>query len=205
MAEPSDVSSTSAEFSFTVVASILRPQGRRGEVLCVLLTDFPEKFAERPRVFLFAPGDVAAGRADAAREVALEDFWLPQGKNAGRVVLKLGDSNSIEDAEKLAGLQVAVPLQERAALDEGEFFTADLLGCEIVTAAGTIGRVVEVDHALTGSPLLVVHNDSGEEFLVPLVKAYMKHTDLAAKRLEMELPEGLLEINKPEPKAKSEG
>jgi 16S rRNA processing protein RimM len=188
------------------VASILRPQGRRGEVLCVLLTDFPEKFSERSRVFLFAPGDVAANRAEAAREVELEDFWMPQGKNAGRVVLKLGLSNSITEAEKLAGLEVAIPLEERAALEEGEFFTADLLDCEIVTAAGTIGRVAEVDHQLTGSPLLVVRNDSGEEFLVPLVKAYLKHTDIAGKRLEMELPEGLLEINKPDPKEKaSEG
>lgn len=206
MAEQSEIPNTPSGFPYTVVASILRPQGRVGEVLCVLLTDFPEKFSERSRVFLFAPGDVVASRADAAREVELEDFWMPQGKNAGRVVLKLGGSDSISDAEKLAGLEVAIPLEERAALDDDEFFTADLLDCEIVTASGTIGRVVEVDHALTGSPLLVVHNEAGEEFLVPLVKAYMKHTDLAGKRLEMELPAGLLEINKPEPKERaSEG
>ena len=196
-------SSLSAAFPFTIVAVVLRPQGRHGEVLCELLTDFPEKFAERQRVYLLAPGDVAPQRAEAAREVTLESYWLPVGKNAGRVVLKLGDSNSIEDAGKLARVEVAIPREERVPLEQGDFYVEDLLGCEIVTADGTIGRVREVDHALTGSPLLIVHNEAGEEFLVPLVKAYLKSTDIKGKRLEMELPEGLLEINKPEPKAKS--
>ena len=55
--------SSESSFPYTLLAKIVRPQGRQGEVLCDLLTDFPEKFSERKRLFLIAEDDlVAAGR-----------------------------------------------------------------------------------------------------------------------------------------------
>lgn len=185
---------------FVIVASILHPQGRRGEVLCKLLTDFPEKFSERKRLFLLTESDLDGQRADHAREIALEDFWMPQGKNAGRIVLKFAGCDSIDDAEKLTGLAVAIPSEERAALAQDEFFAGDLIGCEIVTEEGVIGRVRDVDTATAGTALLVLQNDGGEEILVPLAKAYLLKVDIAGKRIEMKLPEGLVEINQREPK-----
>jgi 16S rRNA processing protein RimM len=187
-----------ADFPFTVVASVVRSRGVRGEVLCELRTDFPEKFAERKRLFLLAAADIEAERGDRAREVSLEDFWMPTGKNAGRIVLKFQGCDTMDDADKLRGMAVAIRREERAQLGDGEFFTDDLVGCEIVTEGEQIGRVVSVDTVTTGSALLVVEDASGAEVLVPLVKAYLVNVDLAAKRIVMHLPEGLLEVNRPE-------
>jgi 16S rRNA processing protein RimM len=186
-----------ARFAYTVLARIVRPQGRHGEVLADLLTDFPEKFKERREIFLLAGETAATATEASARAAELEDFWLPQGKSAGRVVLKLAGCDSINDAEKLAGLLVAIPQEKRAQLDEDEFYIADLVGCEIVTAAGTIGTVESVDTISSGMPLLVVRAPDGAEILLPFVQRFLKKADIAGKRIEVEIPEGLLEINRP--------
>jgi 16S rRNA processing protein RimM len=188
-------------FPYILVAAIVRPQGRHGELLCDLLTDFPEKFAERKHLFLLSESDVDTGLAESAREIALQDFWMPHGKNAGRIVLKFAGCDSIEEAEKLAGFSVAIPTQDRALLNEDEFFIGDLIGCEIVTADGTIGTVQDVDTATAGTTLLTVINAAGEEILIPLVKAYLLKADIPAKRIEMALPKGLVEINRREAKS----
>jgi 16S rRNA processing protein RimM len=189
-----------AAFPYTLVASVVRSRGIRGEVVCELLTDFPEKFAERKQLFLLTAADADAQRGDRPRQVALEDFWMPTGKNAGRIVLKFSGCDSMDDADTLAGMIVAIPHEQRAMLAEDEFFTGDLEGCEIVTESGTIGRVEKVDTATTGTALLVVKDAAGAEILVPLVKAYLVKVDIAARRIEMKLPDGLLDVNKPEPK-----
>ena len=181
---------TQTPFPYTILAEILRPQGRHGEVLCLLLTDFPEKFAERKQLILLTK-DTAK-----IRETTLEDFWMPQGRNAGRIVLKFSGCDSIDDAEKLARLLVGVPHEARAALDEDQFFVGDLVGCEIVTDNGTIGRVEDVDTSGSASPLLVVRDVSGAEVLLPLVKAYLRKVDLDSRKIEMTLPEGLVEVNR---------
>jgi 16S rRNA processing protein RimM len=192
-------------FAYTVLARVVRPQGRHGEVLADLLTDFPEKFAERRQVFLLPPEVAEAQTAsDTATEAELEDFWMPQGKNAGRVVLKFAGCDSISEAEALGGLLVAIPQEQRAQLDQDEFYIADLVGCEIVTATGTVGQVEAVDTVSSGTPLLVVRTQDGAELLLPFVQKFLKSADIAGKRIEMQLPEGLLEINQAPEKSPTE-
>jgi 16S rRNA processing protein RimM len=176
---------------WVVVAKIVRPQGRRGEVLADLLTDFPERFAERRRLFLLAAKPKPGGAV--AKEVALERYWLHQG----RVVLKFAGVESISDAETLRGLEVAIPRAERAQLDEDSVYIADLIGCRLIDArsGAEVGEIVDVDRETTATALLVVNTASSGEVLVPFVKSYRPSLDLAAKRISMELPEGLLDLN----------
>src|SRR5271168_1985218 len=130
---------------WVVVARIVRPQGRNGEALAELLTDFPERFAERKRLFLLSP-------KTSPRAVELERHWLHQG----RVVLKFAGVESINDVEKLRGLEVAVPRRERAPLEDGAVYLADLIGCVLVDSrAGTeVGRIGDVDRESSATPLL---------------------------------------------------
>ena len=171
---------------WVIVAKIVRPQGRHGEALADLLTDFPERFAERKRLFLLA----AKGEP---RPIDLENHWLHQG----RVVLKFAGIDSINDVETLRGLEVAVPRTERAPLEDGAVYIDDLIGCTLIDSrAGTeVGKIIDVDRESTSTELLVVQGSSKEELLVPFVKAFQPKIDLAAKRIEMALPDGLLEIN----------
>lgn len=174
---------------WVIVAKIVRPQGRHGEALAELLTDFPERFAERKRLFLLTP-------KSSPREVTLERHWLHQG----RIVLKFAGVDSINDVETLRGLEIAIPIAERAPLEDGAIYIADLIGSTLIDSRTTseIGEIIEVDRESTSSPLLVVKSVAKQEILVPFVKAFHPIFDDAAKQLTMELPEGLLEINTPD-------
>src|SRR5271156_4390241 len=101
------------------LARIRRPQGRKGEVFADILTDFPEKFAERRRLWLITDPDSPRARTNPApRDVELIPHWL----HKGGIVLHLAQSTSISDAETLAGLIVAIPLAERAPLEADEVY-----------------------------------------------------------------------------------
>jgi 16S rRNA processing protein RimM len=180
---------------WTVLAQIVRAQGRRGEVLAELLTDFPERFADRRRLFLLPP------RSESSREMQLEGHWLPQGKSAGRVVLKFASIDSITDAETLRGFEVAIPREERAPLDEDAQYVGDLIGCSLIDVANDAERVVgvveDVERPEGMTPILIVRRHDGDELLVPFARAYLRRIDVAAKRIEMALPDGLANLNAP--------
>jgi 16S rRNA processing protein RimM len=175
------------------LARIRRPQGRKGEVFADILTDFPEKFADRRRLWLLAEGASAA----APRQVELAAHWL----HKGGVVLHFAGIDSISAAETLAGLIVAIPRADRAPLAEDEVYIADLIGCTLYDVAKTdhpapVGQIEDVDRTAGPVALLVVRGATGE-ILIPFAKSYLRTIDLAAKRVEMALPEGLANLNAP--------
>jgi 16S rRNA processing protein RimM len=184
------------------LARIRRPQGRKGEVFAEILTDFPEKFAERRRLWLLSDSRTGAGASQrpaataAPREAELTAHWL----HKGGIVLQFAGIDSITAAETLSGLVVALPRAERAALGEDEVYIADLIGCALVDVAGqapvVVGQIEEVDRTAGPVALLVVRGGAGE-VLVPFAKSYLRKIDLEAKRVEMALPEGLAELNAP--------
>jgi len=174
---------------FTILARLVRPQGRQGEILADLLTDFPERFAERKRLFLVS----SETRKSPARELTLERHWL----HKDRVVLKFATVDSINDAEPLRGLLVAIPLSEREPLKDDSVYVSDLIDCEVVDMTADpviVGRVTNVDRE---AGLLYVQRVSGKEVLIPFAKAYLARIDVPQKRIEMRLPAGLLDIDAP--------
>lgn len=195
------------------LARIRRPQGRKGEVFADILTDFPEKFSTRRRLFLIpeaapqrgARQNVQPAARPEVREAELTNHWL----HKGGIVLHFAGVDSISAAEELAGLIVAIPQTERATLGEGEAYIGDLIGCTLVDVAQTetagtepvaIGEITDVDLSAGPVALLVVAGASGE-LLIPFAKSYLRKIDLEARRVEMALPEGLLDINTPEKNA----
>jgi 16S rRNA processing protein RimM len=93
---------------------------------------------------------------------------------------------------------VAIPRTERAELSEDEVYVGDLIGCALVDVAGAeavrVGDIENVDRSGGAAPLLVVRGAMGE-LLVPFAKSYLRKIDLEAKRVEMALPEGLIDLN----------
>jgi 16S rRNA processing protein RimM len=189
--------------SWIVLAHLLRPQGRRGEVLADLLTDFPERFTERPQVFLAKP--LFEGDVSQARSAEVVGSWLPVGKNRGRIVLHFAGINSISDAESIAGLDVVVPMEDRLPLEDDSVYVSDIIGCTVYDGITAIGVIEDVQFPTTpdgsarleeAAPLLEVRSIEGEEVLIPFAKALLKKVDIARKTIEMVLPAGLLEINR---------
>lgn len=179
---------------FVLLARLLRPQGRHGELIADILTDFPERFAERTELWLLP----AQGEAPA-RSAHLERQW----PHKSRIVLKFAGIDSINDADLYKGWHVAIPRQQRAPLDEDAIYIADLVGCRVYdeTTTSDLGPVLDVARGGGGAPDMLVLDQGGEqrgeELLIPFVKAFLVSIDLEARLLRMRLPPGLTEINAP--------
>jgi 16S rRNA processing protein RimM len=179
---------TAPQANWVLLAHIVRPQGRRGEVLADIFTDFPERFAQRKRLFLRPP---AGDRLDM-REAEVESHWL----HKGRVVLKFSRVDSIADAENLRGFDVVIPREERMPLQGDAVYVSDLLGLRVIDVsrggAEDAGEITDVEPEGAGPAMLVIRAPDGAELLIPFVRAYLRKLDIEAKRLEMDLPPGLL-------------
>lgn len=187
------------------VARILRPHGRRGEVAAEILTDFPERLTKLKQVFVGggrdgARGAVAAGDEEIGRSVGVRSCWLSLSRG-GQAIFHFEGSDSISDAEKLVGLEVRVPFGERMPLPGGSYYVTDLVGCEVRETNGggaPIGTVRDVQFTgedVAGTPLLVVDSPRGE-MLIPLAAEICVNVDLAARRIDVVLPEGLADLNR---------
>jgi 16S rRNA processing protein RimM len=188
------------------LARLLRPQGRRGELLADLLTDFPEQLQNPAGVYLVAAS--ATAPAPTVQRTVIESQWLPTGKNAGRIVLKFAGCDSINDAERLAHMQLMLPATERPPLDEDTFYVSDLIGSTLYDNDTPIGEVVDVEFATTPdgktrlpdtAPLLCVHllntPEDTDPTLIPFVRAQLISVDTANHRIVMTIPTGLLDPN----------
>lgn len=172
------------------LARVLRPQGRRGEVAAEILTDFPERLAKLSSVELWD------GR-NPPRRTSVRNCWILQSRG-GQAIFHFEGSDSISDAEKFVGLEVQVPLAERVTLPAGSYFITDLIGCELwERGGGKIGAVRDVQFTgedVAGTPNLMVDSPRGE-VLIPLAQEICVNIDTGAQRIEVALPEGLLDIN----------
>lgn len=180
------------------VARVLRPHGRRGEVAAEILTDFPERLTKLKQVRLCdgkrdAARDVDANAEPAGRRVGVRSCWLSHSRG-GQAIFHFEGSDSISDAEKLVGLEVRIPLAERAPLPGGSYYVTDLIGCEVREEGAAVGVVRDVEFT-GGTPLLAVDSANGE-VLIPLADEICVNVDLAARRIDVILPEGLRELNR---------
>lgn len=134
----------------------------------------------------------AAEKDDSRRELQVEEVW----PHKGNLVLKFAGIDSISDAEALVGCELQVPRAERAPLEAGWTYVSDLVGCVVFDRGREIGTVADVQFGSGEAPLLLVKAGKAE-YEIPFAEAYLKRVDLGQKRIEMELPAGLLEVNAP--------
>jgi 16S rRNA processing protein RimM len=182
------------EAEFVTIARVAKTQGRHGEVAATLLTDFPELFEKRRKLFALGEsgkGDQGGAAQPNRRKLELDEHWF----HKGMVVLKFAGVDSINDAEALVGSEIQIPRSERAALGNDEFYVSDLAGCTVTDSGKEIGRIKDVQFGSGEAPLLVIQGE--KEYLVPFAAAYIEKIALEQKRLEMKLPEGLLELDAP--------
>jgi 16S rRNA processing protein RimM len=169
MAEPQEL---------VVIGRVVKPQGRRGEVLVHVLSDRPDRFETLERAFVALPGD-------AAREVRVTS----SRPHKGRRILAIEGVVSIDDAETLRGADLLIAEEDLAPLPEGSFYHHQLKGLRVTDGTGAdLGVVEEIMETGAGASILVVQGAAGET-LVPLVIDFVKSVDLAAARIVIEMPE----------------
>ncbi len=165
---------------WVAIALLGKPRGNRGELTAISLSSKPERFDALERVYLSGHG----------APFLIEEIW----EHKGALIFKFEGIDSISDAEKYHGCEVRLPASERAQLDPGEYFHSDLIGCEVIDLASgsSIGNVTALQDA-GGGGLLVVDGD----ILIPFATGLCKLIDIEKRRIEVQLPDGLLELNRP--------
>jgi 16S rRNA processing protein RimM len=169
---------------YATVGRIARTHGRRGQVIVNPETDFVE---ER-----FQPGAVVyARRAGPIEAMRITSMRV----HLGRPVIGLGGIDTMNDAEALAGVELRVPVADLEPLPAGTFYRHDLVGCTVETTRGDrVGDVEAVEGEMGASRLVV--RGAGGEVLIPLAETICVAVDIAARRIVVDPPEGLLEVNR---------
>jgi 16S rRNA processing protein RimM len=172
-----------------VVGRIARPHGLRGDVVINPETDFVE---ERFRV-----GGVLWTRSERGDEALTVAAMRVQN---GRPVVGFEGFGRVEEVERLAGLELRVAESDLQALGPHTYYQHQLVGCTVETMDGApVGAVTRVEGGASGS-LLVVEGPRGE-ILVPFSQAICVTVDVAARKIGVDPPEGLLELNEGRPAA----
>ena len=168
------------ESEWVTVAVLGKTRGNRGELTAFPLSSKPERYERLKDVYLFGSGE----------RFEVESTWFHQAS----LIFKFKGIDSISDAQRLSGAEVRVPKSQRAALEPGEYFQSDLVGCEVVDrrTGQSYGRV-QGWHEGGGSGLLEVEGG----LLIPFARAICVEIDPVAKHISVELPEGLKDLNRP--------
>jgi 16S rRNA processing protein RimM len=160
------------------IGRVVKPQGRKGEVVIEPFSDRPGRFSELRRVFLPAPGDAVAERQ-------VEGHW----PHKHREVLKLAGVDSIDEAERLRGMDVRIPEEDLDVLPPDSYYHHQLRGLRVETESGAdLGTVADILKTGAGADVMVVKGPLGES-LVPLVSSFIKQVDLPGGRLVAVWPE----------------
>ena len=166
-----------------VVGRIARAHGNRGQIIVDPATDFPE---ER-----FKPGSVLQirrGNATESVEIATVRF------HRGRPIIGLAGVDTMDAAEALAGNELRIGADALQPLPPGSYYHHDLINCAVETAGGeAIGRVTAVEGDAAGSRL-VVQSGNGE-VLIPIVEGICVSIDVPGRKVVVEPPDGLLDLN----------
>jgi 16S rRNA processing protein RimM len=194
------------EQGWVLVARVIRPRGNKGEVLAELFTDFPARLSSRLQIFL-------RHKQGEPRPIGLQNFWVDRN-HPEHGIFHFEGYNSIDAAEKLRRFDILIPLADRVKLPDGKYFVSDLIGCSVFEtpsqetklaspacameeAPRLLGSVRDVffpGEGTPGTPLLQVDTALGE-LLVPLAEDICRRIDIAARRIDVTLPEGLGDLN----------
>jgi 16S rRNA processing protein RimM len=168
------------------VGRVVKAHGISGEVVVDIRTDDPEsRFAQGSSLRGRPPGDAPERRytVEAAR---------PHGR---RLLVRLAGVADRDAADALRGTVFVVDSDELPPIDEpDEFYDHQLEGLRARTTSGRdVGTVAEVLHT-AGGELLAVRTPEGGEVLVPFVSAIVTSVSLDDGVVEIDPPEGLLEL-----------
>lgn len=163
------------------VGVIRKAHGVRGEASVEAWTDSLDRFSELDAVTLVSPDE------SSTREVRVETFR----PHAGRALVKFAGIETPEEVQTLHNWTLEIPEDEARELDEDEYFLHDLVGLTLIDGEGKQRGVVTEVIEGGGGLLLSVKRVDGRTFEVPFAAELCTEIDLEGKRMVVNLPEGL--------------
>lgn len=167
-----------------VIGRLGKARGLKGEVWLYPTTDQINRFSKLTRCF-----------AEDERGQVLKSLEVTSYQLAGnKLCLAFAGYSDRDAAESLTGFYLSVDRAEAVPLEAGEYYIADLIGCQVYDAdRGLLGQVKEVVSGV-GADVFVVHQAGQKDLLCPNLKTIVKKVDIDGARIDLALPEGLYEI-----------
>lgn len=167
---------------FFNIGKIINTHGIKGEVKVMPLTDYPERFELLKKVIVELKGIKSIYTITSVK-------YFKQ-----TVILKFSEVKDMDEAEKLKGAMLVIDRKDAVKLPKDSFYIDDIVGCEVFDEKrGSIGSVKEVLQTGSNDVYIVRGSDNYKEVLVPALKAVVKNIDIENKRIDVTLPEGLLD------------
>ena len=133
---------------------------------------------------------------------AIEDYGPLSTKNGARhfevasareakdhLVVTFKGVTTRDEAERLNGVELYIPRDKLPATEEDEYYHADLIGLDAVTASNEpLGRVIAI-HNFGAGDIIEIAPESGTTILLPFSNAVVPIVDIAGGRVVIELPQ----------------
>ena len=156
--------------------------GLKGEVRVYPYTGDSELFLTAEKLY-------AGPNPEAAQELNLKSLR----RHKGRLLFKVEEINTKEEADKLKGFFIYISQDQLPALAEDEYYWFQLKGLEVRDLENRVlGRIAHVTDP-GGQEIWVIKNSSGQEGLIPATDEFVVRMELSKGYIQVDLPEGLLE------------
>ncbi|MEP0984845.1 ribosome maturation factor RimM [Ekhidna sp.] len=162
------------------LGEVIKTHGLNGEVSISLEVDFPDEYQNLESVFLEQQGKLVPFFIDTLQI------------NRDKALVKFEDIDSLDDAKAIVKSKLYLPLNSLPELESGQYYFHDLIGCMVFEGDAELGQIKEVID-LNGNQLLVVEAKE-KEILIPLKDEILTHVDIPSKKVNVDLPDGLLNI-----------
>jgi len=159
------------------IGFIANTHALKGEIKVKPYTENPKRFEELKQILIDLKGNLVTYDIEQVRY------------QKDMVLLKLKTIDSIEEAEKLKNHYIKIPRNQAKELEEGEYFIADLIGCEVYENE-LIGVLDDIFTA-GGGDVYVIKRKEKKDLLLPALNSVIKNVDIGNKRIDVEIPRGL--------------
>ncbi len=162
------------------VGVITQTHGVRGEVKVFPTTDDVNRFKKLKQVIL------DTGKETMPLEMQSVKFFKQF------VILKFKGIDNINDIEKYKRCPLFVTREHAVALEEDEYFIADMIGMEVCTEDGNIFGTLKDVIETGANDVYVIENAEHGEVLVPAIKECIRSVDIEKQKMTIHLMDGLI-------------
>lgn len=160
---------------------IVKKHGLKGELSILLDVDYPGDYTELESVFVEVNKQLVP--------FFIEHLQL----NGDRGIMKFENINDLPDAERLFKSDLYLPVADLPILEEGQFYYHEVIGYMVTDKSlGEVGKIAEVYEFPNQNLLGVTHQE--KEVLIPINDDIILKVDHKLKQMQVDLPEGLLDI-----------
>src|SRR5690625_225019 len=166
----------------SLVGKILNTHGIKGEVKVKQITHFIERFQVGETVYV-------ENSSENIKPLKIDSFRTQKNN----LLLHFEGYNSIEAAEALKGMELKIKEDQLTPLDANEYYYHEIIGCEVFTTGSERIGIVESILSPGANDVFIVRSENDREILIPYIEPVVKEVDVKAKKIIIELMEGLLE------------